>query len=113
MISENERPSEKFRSGNWAGQHLSAPMDNSARGGAREGWSCQKCGEVREFKNSKDYEFEWTNPREMARLKASSPIDSFKEAEDLVQVDRLMPSSRTRSPKSPKCSNLGRKSQSS
>ena len=68
--------------------------------------SCQKCGEVRELKTSIDYEAEWTDRREAARSKASSPIDSVEEAE--AMSNRLIPSIRTRTPKG---SNLGRKSQ--
>jgi hypothetical protein len=45
-------------------------MIQSAVGPVSEG-SCQNCGEVKVFKNSIDYEDEWTNRRDSARSKAA------------------------------------------
>ncbi|MDA0732986.1 MAG: hypothetical protein O2860_00190 [Chloroflexi bacterium] len=42
--------------------------------------SCQNCGEVKEFKNSIDYEAEWTNRRDVARSKVYAPADGLEEA---------------------------------
>ena len=106
MILENERPSESLDQEteqantcchHWIIQPAVGPLNDR---------SCQNCGEVREFKNSIDYEAEWTDRREAARSKASSPIDSVEEAE--AMSNRLIPSIRTRTLKS---SNIGRKSQ--
>ena len=40
---------------------------------------CQKCGEVREFKNSIDYETEWANRKEAGRSSSEGLGDGFKD----------------------------------
>jgi hypothetical protein len=47
-------------------------MIESAVGPVSAGF-CQNCGEVRAFKNSIDYEAEWTNRRDVARSKVVGP----------------------------------------
>jgi hypothetical protein len=54
----------------------------SAVGPVSEG-SCQICGEVREFKNSIDYEAEWTNRRDVARSKVNERDDALDPAKEI------------------------------
>jgi len=54
----------------------------SALGPVSEG-SCRNCGEVRVFKNSIDYEDEWTNRRDVARSKAAEAPDAPGEAKKI------------------------------
>jgi hypothetical protein len=56
-------------------------MIQSAVGPVSEG-SCQNCGEVRVFKNSIDYEAEWTNRRDGARSKVDQPANGLTQAKD-------------------------------
>ena len=46
--------------------------------------ACQKCGEVREFKNSLDYEADWTNRRETARTYAPRAVQSLDDLDELA-----------------------------
>lgn len=46
--------------------------------------SCQKCGEVKEFKNSIDYETEWTTRRELARSEAASPPEVMDDVDEIA-----------------------------
>jgi hypothetical protein len=44
--------------------------------------TCQKCGEVREFKNSIDYETEWANRKEVDRSSSGSSDDYLEEVDE-------------------------------
>lgn len=57
-------------------------MIQSAVGPVSEG-SCQNCGEVRVFKNSIDYEAEWTNRRDVARSKPAEADGALDPAQEL------------------------------
>jgi hypothetical protein len=46
--------------------------------------ACQKCGEVREFRNSLDYEAEWTNRRETTRSDGSRMARSLEDLDELA-----------------------------
>ncbi len=46
--------------------------------------ACQNCGEVREFKNSIDYETEWTNRREMARSEVGAPTEALEDVNEIA-----------------------------
>ena len=76
MILENGRTSESLdqetEQANICCHHW---IIQPAVGPVSEG-SCQNCGEVREFKNSIDYEAEWTNRRDVARAKADAPEEA-------------------------------------
>ncbi len=54
---------------------------------------CQKCGDVKEFKNSIDYETEWTARREQARsesgAQAAAKADAPEEVEEAEEVDEI------------------------
>ncbi len=84
MILENERPSESLDQGteqaNTCCHHW---IIQPAVGPVSEG-SCQNCGEVKEFKNSIDYEAEWTNRRDVARSKAAAPADALEEVNEVA-----------------------------
>jgi hypothetical protein len=43
---------------------------------------CQKCGEVREFKNSIDYETEWTSRKEVGRSSSEGSDNSLEDVEE-------------------------------
>ena len=45
---------------------------------------CQKCGEVKEFKNSLDYETEWSSRRELARSDLGVAVDPLDDVDELV-----------------------------
>ncbi len=60
-----------------------------ALGPVSEG-ECQKCGEVREFKNSIDYETEWTARRELARSESGGHPGAQTDASDsMEQIDEI------------------------
>ena len=84
MVVENERTSQSL---NQDDEQISACLHHwiiePAVGPVSAG-SCQKCGEVKEFKNSIDYETEWTNRREMARSKSSTPVDALEEVDEIA-----------------------------
>jgi hypothetical protein len=40
---------------------------------------CQKCGEVREFRNSIDYETEWASRKEAGYSRSGGSDDSFED----------------------------------
>ena len=47
--------------------------------------SCQKCGEVKQFKNSIDYETEWTNRKELAPSPmVDTPPDALEEMDEAI-----------------------------
>jgi len=79
MDSKNERTSEGV------GQQTDTCCHHwiiqCAVGPVSEG-SCQNCGEVRVFKNSIDYEAEWTNRRDVARSKAVQPADTLENGKE-------------------------------
>ena len=51
---------------------------------------CQKCGEIKEFKNSIDYETEWTARRELARSESGGQPAAQTDASDsMEQVDEI------------------------
>ena len=51
---------------------------------------CQNCGEIREFKNSIDYETEWTARRDSARSETGGPVAAQTDAADSMdQVDEI------------------------
>jgi hypothetical protein len=75
MESENERNSEcsvpesSVQKNETCRHHW---MIQSAMGPVSEGF-CQNCGDVKVFKNSIDYEDEWTNRRDGTRSRAAEP----------------------------------------
>ncbi|PKB56785.1 MAG: hypothetical protein BZY73_06455 [SAR202 cluster bacterium Casp-Chloro-G3] len=80
MISENDRtPQNSAQAADQTNTCCHHWIIDSAEGPVSAG-SCQNCGEVKEFKNSIDYEAEWTNRRDVARSKVYAPADGLEEA---------------------------------
>ncbi len=51
---------------------------------------CQKCGEIRNFKNSIDYETEWTARRELARSESEGQPGAQTDTPDsMEQIDEI------------------------
>ena len=55
----------------------------TAVGPVSEG-SCLKCGEIKEFKNSIDYETEWTNRRELTRADLGVATDALEDVDEMA-----------------------------
>ena len=45
---------------------------------------CRNCGEVREFKNSIDFETEWSSRRDVARSEMTPAVRRLGDLEDLA-----------------------------
>jgi hypothetical protein len=83
MVTDNGVPAGAFEGGldhscchHWIIQPAIGPVSDGM---------CQKCGEVREFKNSIDYETEWSNRRESARSEmGAAPFGSLDDAEEMA-----------------------------
>ena len=46
--------------------------------------ACQKCGEVKEFKNSIDYETEWSGRRDLVRSDIGLPTRHSDDVDELA-----------------------------
>ena len=91
MLLDNERISDNVEPDNaptcchhWVIQPAVGPVSEG---------ECQKCGEVKEFKNSIDYETEWTARRELARSESGGqpapPPGAPNSMEDVDEVDEI------------------------
>jgi hypothetical protein len=71
LVSEvSQRPSSPSCCYHWIIQPAVGPISDG---------TCQECGEVREFKNSIDYETEWANRKEAGRSSPEGSDDSFED----------------------------------
>jgi hypothetical protein len=54
-----------------------------ALGPVSEG-TCQKCGEVKEFKNSIDYETEWSSRRDLVRSEIGTSTGYLEDLDEMA-----------------------------
>ena len=82
MVSENGLP-DKLTEAGAASSCCHHWIIQPAVGPVSEG-TCQKCGEVKEFKNSIDYETDWANRRDLVRSDIGMPTRHLDDVDELV-----------------------------